>query len=761
MATEKDNFIVTEQTRKLYSQSSIGLTGTLVNSIILAFVLWNAADRLYTTCWVGMMVLLVIIRMIIQNNFPGTLSSLKQADKWRKRFVIIMGITGIVWGASGVVLFPPDSTIHQAFIAFVLGGMVAGSVGVYSAYMSAFLAFSLPALLPIIIMFARFGDEMRVAMAAMIFLFLVLMVLSAKQMNKTLIHFFGLKFDNMELVTSLQVEIDERKKAETRLIENKKQIESVVEERTQELKQSNTNLNIEVYEHKKTLKALKENEEKYRDLVENINDVIYSTDVAGVITYISPVVQQMLGFKPMEIIGRSFAEFIYEEDLPEIIQRFQSLLDGHVGPSEYRILHKSGEIRWVRTSSRPVKEHGEVIGIRGILSDITEKKFLEEQLKRAHKMEAIGVLAGGVAHDLNNILSGLVSYPELILLDLPEDSHLRDPIITIKKSGQKAAEVVQDLLTLSRRGMTDKRTMNLNQVVKDYLISPEYKDLKKNHPKISLNTELSSDLFNIMGTSVQLGKMLMNLVINAAEAMPAGGKIIISTLNRYVDQTVKGYDTLAEGDYVILKISDNGIGISPEDQKKIYEPFYSKKALGRSGTGLGMAVVWGTVKDHLGHIEVNSREGEGAVFTIFFPVTHEEIYETIEKTTIDSYLGQGETILIVDDILEQREIGVKLLSKLGYRATSVSSGEEAIGYIRKHAVDLLVLDMIMEPGMDGYDTFREIVEIKPDQQAIIASGYSETDRVKGTQKLGAGEYIRKPYTLEKLGRAVRRALDSR
>jgi CheY-like chemotaxis protein len=251
----------------------------------------------------------------------------------------------------------------------------------------------------------------------------------------------------------------------------------------------------------------------------------------------------------------------------------------------------------------------------------------------------------------------------------------------------------------------------------------------------------------------------MNLVSNAAEAMPEGGAITIKTRNRYLDKPVSGYDEVREGDYVVLSVSDTGEGIPPGDLKRIFEPFYTKKVMGRSGTGLGLAVIWGTVKDHLGYINVESQEGKGTIFTLYFPVTREEM--SSEKVSISAaeYMGKGESILVVDDVKEQRELAGTMLEKLNYSVVSVSSGEEAVEYLKQKAVDLVVLDMIMDPGMDGLDTYAKILEIHAHQRAIIVSGFSETARVSRAQALGAGTYVKKPYLLEKLGLAVRKELD--
>ncbi|MBT3257694.1 MAG: transporter substrate-binding domain-containing protein [Deltaproteobacteria bacterium] len=411
-----------------------------------------------------------------------------------------------------------------------------------------------------------------------------------------------------------------------------------------------------------------------------------------------------------------------------------------------------------------IYENGLPIKVLGVIRDVTEqkkeekeRKQLEDQLQHAQKMEAIGMLAGGVAHDLNNILGGLVSYPELLLLQLPDDSPLRKSILTIQKSGEKAAAVVQDLLTLARRGVAVTEVVNLSHVVDEYLESPEHEKLQSYHPGVHIKTRLEKDTLNILGSSTHLSKTVMNLVSNAAEAIPEGGALTVSTENRYIDRPIRGYDDVKEGDYVVLTVTDTGTGISPDDMEKIFEPFYTKKKMGRSGTGLGMAVVWGTVKDHNGYIHARSTEGKGTTFTLYFPLTRKSLEERSDISLKD-YMGKGEAILIVDDVEEQRKIASGMLKELGYSVVSVPSGEEAVEYLKTHKADLLVLDMIMDPGMDGLDTYRKIIEIHPEQKAIIASGFSETDRAKELQHLGARAYIRKPFLLEKIGLAVKEEL---
>jgi len=527
---------------------------------------------------------------------------------------------------------------------------------------------------------------------------------------------------------------------------------------------------LDITDQRRIEEALRESEEKFR-LISEQSLLAIGIIQDGRIKYGNEIYSKITGYSLEEIYGwepYGYARTVHKDDLTFVMRQSRKKQAGDVDVItnyQFKGFTKEKEIVWWDLYSRTITYRGRPADLFTFV-DITEKvksekdrMALQDQLQHAQKMEAIGTLAGGVAHDLNNILGGLVSYPELLLLQLPEDSPLRKSILTIQKSGEKAAAVVQDLLTLARRGVVVTEVINLNDVIDEYLKSPELENLQSYHRGVHIETHLEKDTLNILGSSTHLSKTVMNLISNAAEAMPEGGKLSLSTENRYIDRPIGGYDNIKEGDYVVLTIADTGTGISPDDIGKVFEPFYTKKKMGRSGTGLGMAVVWGTVKDHNGYIDVQSAEGEGTTFTLCFPVTREKLSEEKSHLAIGSYSGHGESILIVDDVEEQRNIASSILEELGYSVVSVSSGEEAFEYLKTNKVDLLVLDMIMDQGMDGLDTYKKIIEIHPGQKAIIASGFSETDRVKEVQSLGAGAYIRKPFLLEKIGMAVKEELE--
>jgi two-component system, cell cycle sensor histidine kinase and response regulator CckA len=522
----------------------------------------------------------------------------------------------------------------------------------------------------------------------------------------------------------------------------------------------------DVTDRKKTEEELKEREEKYRALFERgpFGVVILDPETTQPIEFNDQVCKQ-LGYTRNEFARLKMSDIDAVENSDETRERIQKVMEEGYGEFETLQRTKTGEIINILVVAQHIETSNGFV-YHCIWWDITdrkkgeiEKKNLEERLQRAEKMEALGTLAGGVAHDLNNVLGIIVGYSEMTLYDLEATSPLRPALESIMGGSQKAAAIVQDLLTLARRGIADRRVANLNVIVAECQYSPEFKGLSSLHPALIVKIDLEPDLLNIAGSSVHLGKTLFNLITNAAEAMPKGGTVTIKTSNQYLDKPIRGYDEVREGDYVVLSVTDTGEGIAPQDLKRIFEPFYTKKVMGRSGTGLGLAVVWGTVKDHLGYIDVTSEEGKGSAFSLYFPVTREEMAAREKAVSIAEYIGKGESILVIDDVKGQRDLAENMLKKLNYQISTVPSGEAAVHYLKDHPVDLLVLDMIMDPGMDGLDTYRKILEIHPRQKAVIVSGFSESDRVRAAQALGAGVYVKKPYVLKKLGLAVRRELD--
>ncbi len=540
------------------------------------------------------------------------------------------------------------------------------------------------------------------------------------------------------------------KLAEQELRRSHDELERQVDKRTAELAKTNETLILEIKDRQRAEEALKNSEERYRALFEDNPIEIIVVDKKACITGFNRLESTSGGRLPClgDVMYKDYAK-------GHSIDMHQRLLDciTQKKSCDFRDLKHNTKYLDIRMS--PLED-----GAMITMIDQTDKKRLQDQLLRAQKMEAIGLMAGGIAHDLNNILSGIVTYPDLILMDLEEDSPFRKPIETMQESGIRAAAVVSDLMTIAKGVASRKDALNLNALIKEYLRSVEHRKLIKNHPFVTFKTFIDPDIMNINGSKTHLLKALMNLAANASEAIKGEGTITVTTMNRYLDHPLKGYQDVNMGEYVELTVSDDGTGISPEDLERIFEPFYTKKILGRPGTGLGLSVVWNAVQDHNGYITVTSSE-EGTHFKLYFPITRNKVISETEAFCIENYRGDGERVLIVDDEDRQRQIACDLLSKLGYHAEAVPGGYEAVEYIKKQPVDLIVLDMVMPKGINGRETYEAVIKICPGQKAIIASGFAETQEVEEAKRIGVGNYIKKPYTLQKLAAAVKEELSKK
>ncbi len=533
-------------------------------------------------------------------------------------------------------------------------------------------------------------------------------------------------------------------------------LERTIKERTAELLE-------EIEDRKKAQTAAQLSKDSLTAIMDSIDSAIYVTDIKSCeILFINKKLKDL--FK-LDLSGKTSWKDLLKKNAP--CDRCSNMLNINIHQTKPSIWEGINPVthKWSINIDRTIHWVDGRGGHLHISTDIShlkelkdERKAIEVKLQRAQKMEAIGALAGGVAHDLNNVLTGIVSYPEMMLLNLDDDSPLRKPLMTMKQSGKKAAEIVQDLLTLARRGVNCKQLVNLNTIIFEYLHSPEYDTHMENYKDIKVTTHLDNNLLNVKGSPIHLRKTIMNLVVNATESQPNGGEIVLSTHNRNLKVPERLPKDIHEGDFIVLEITDQGIGIAPEEKNRIFEPFYTKKVMGKSGSGLGMAVVWGTVQDHHGYINVDSELALGTTFSLYFPAERNATIKVKNILPIETYMGRGESILVVDDMPEQLDLAMQILEALNYSVATVSSGEDAIKYLQNKTADLLILDMIMDPGIDGLETYKQILKIHPQQNAIIASGFSESKFVLEAQSLGAGQYIKKPYTVEIIGLTVKSAL---
>jgi len=392
----------------------------------------------------------------------------------------------------------------------------------------------------------------------------------------------------------------------------------------------------------------------------------------------------------------------------------------------------------------------------------TSSQLLAEANARAEKnrkLETLGMLSGNVANDLNNILSAMIGYPDLILNSLAPDNPQRKFITIIKESAVQASNVIDDLLTLASSGSAQRVVLDLNTMLEKLFESSPFRQEVEKYRGITLDVQLDPEILKIEGVPAQLEKVILHLVASSAEVQLGRGRISVVTENCYVDTCYDGLYPIEEGEYVVVRVADHGPVIARADVESVFAPYFSRGKLGKSGSGLKMALIKEIMLDHQGRIEVNSSEEGGTCFTLYFKATRADIAEEVRLQAQSNFKGNGEHILVVDDIRAQQELVISLLRQLNYEPVAVGSGDEAVAYLKEHEVDLVVLDMILaEPEMDGLETYVQISSLRPGQKTILASGYAETERVQHALALGVSQYLKKPYTLEKIGQAIKRVL---
>lgn len=514
-------------------------------------------------------------------------------------------------------------------------------------------------------------------------------------------------------------------------------------------------------------RSLRESERKYQDLYDNAPDMYFILNHDGTIRSANRMGASRLGYRVDELLGRHVSKVVHPEDWPEVHRHISAMLEdpGRIHNIEFRKCTRDGDILFV---SERISIHRDASedhpSIRIICRDVTaaheaahREKELRERLSRSERLETVAVLAGGVAHDLNNILGPVVGYPDLLMEHFVEGSREYLDLQEIQKSAKRAVEVIRDLLTLSRRGKQHMQPSQLNDLVEQYVAAASHRALSARFPDIELTLELQTRLPLIEASPSQFGKLLMNLVMNAFEALHDHGAVTIRTYEEAVPKRRLGFDPIEAGDYVVLEVRDNGPGIPERDRERIFEPFYTRNKYEDSGTGLGLAVVYGVVKDHQGAVDLQSEVGRGTCFRFYFPRSaHQEERSSNESEGVLE--GEGR-ILVVDDVPEQRTIALRFLNKLGYEAEAAENGTHAVRRVEEarkthHVYDCILMDMIMEDHFDGLDAYRKILEIQPGQRCILVSGYAKTDRVDEALRLGAGQYLRKPFSLKSLGLAL-------
>ena len=484
-------------------------------------------------------------------------------------------------------------------------------------------------------------------------------------------------------------------------------------------------------------------------ILESMSEGILEISPEARVIYANRSAVSLIGIAEEKVLGSNFIDLFWEIDR----QKIQRLLDAAIHgvpettPGDAPVILNR---RLVLVNILPVenKEH-ECMMI--ILNDVTEKKRLEAQLRQAHKMEAVGTLAGGIAHDFNNVLMGVQGNVSLMLMDMGSTHPYYARLRSIEKQVQSGARLTSHLLGYARKGKYEVKPFDLNQLVEE--TSEAFGRTRK---QITVHSNFAKDLFAIEGDPGQIEQVIWNLLVNAADAMPRGGDLILKTINvTHQDMKGKVYDP-KPGNYVLLTVTDTGIGMDRDIMERIFDPFFTTKEIGR-GTGLGLASVYGIIKGHGGYIDVDSEQGRGTTFSICLPASEKKAQKVV-KIAVEIVRGTG-TVLLVDDEEVILEVGQDLLEAMGYRVLLARDGKEAIEVYRKnrHEIDIVVLDMVM-PSMDGGAAYDRMKEINPDIRVLLSSGYAIDGEATEILKRGCQAFIQKPFNVKELSQAIKGVL---
>jgi PAS domain S-box-containing protein len=537
----------------------------------------------------------------------------------------------------------------------------------------------------------------------------------------------------------------QRKRAEEALQKAHDELEMRVDKRTAELAQTNERLKQEIKERKRT-------EEKYRLLIENATDAIFIAQ-DEVLKFANPKAEEMTGYYAEELTKIPFVDLIHPEDRDMVREGHVKRLKGEKIHSVYsfRILNRSGEELSVELDAVLINWEGRPATLN-FLRDITAQKKLEAQLQQAQKMEAIGTLAGGIAHDFNNLLMAIQGRTSIMLMNKdsshPDFGHL----MGLEGHIESAADLTKQLLGFARGGKYEVRPTDMNELIKK-----QNRMFGRTKKEITIRGKYVENLWSVKVDRGQIEQVLLNLYVNAWQAMPGGGDLHLETENATLDETDAKLFFSEPGRYVKISVTDTGTGMDKATRKKIFEPFFTTKEMGR-GTGLGLASAYGIVKNHGGFINVYSEKGHGATFNIYLPASEKEVIE--EEKPAGNTLKGTETVLFIDDENMIVEMAEELFEQLGYKVLTAGSGTAAIETYEKNKerIDMVLLDMIM-PDMNGGETYDKLKEINPNVKVLLASGYSMNGTASEIMDRGCNGFIQKPFKMEELSQKLRGILD--
>jgi PAS domain S-box-containing protein len=762
-----------EQVKVLYRTMPTGVTASFVNAGILAAVEWPVVSHGLLLCWVAIMWIVAGSRAwLIYRYRRGVPASWRSAD-WHRWMFVGTILSGIGWGSSVSFLTPELPLPYELVLVFVLGGMTAGAVSVLSASLPLFLCYAPTVTVPLLVHLFLSNHEFHLLMGIMGTLFLLATTHSAWTLNRVMITSMNLRLENLSLVQSLTArteaverlnreitkEVQDRRLIEERLRIAQSDLEQRITDRTDDLARANARLQEEVQEHRRTEGARLSSEQRFNYLTDNLNQGVWFAQVQPPqVLYVNPAFERIWGLSAARCYDnpKLWRDCIHPDDRRLITEAYDAELadsNGHGLQRIYRIVRPDGQIRWIH--DRMVihrSSTGDIDRLSGITEDITEARELEDQLRQAQKMDAVGRLAGGVAHDFNNVMTVILGYSDVLLQELSLDSSARGFVQEIRQAGERCAALTGQLLAFSRKQMLHPVSLDLHRVIRNLMAL--LKSLIGEHITVILRLDPTPRW--VKTDAVQLEQILLNLAVNARDAMPHGGTLTLET-DQVLPHQVWGpeHRQRSARTYVRLRVHDTGSGIDPITQAKIFEPFFTTKPQGR-GTGLGLSTVYGIVHQSGGTIMVDSTVGQGTSMTVFLPEVP-ALQTALPPAALQPDDKPGtEIILLVEDEPAVRLLTQHILRTHGYTVHEAEDGVQALDLIRRSAlhIDLLVTDLVM-PGMNGKDLAGRLRGHFGALKVIYMSGYSDEPPAVGDEAQCQTTFLQKPFSPEDLIRTVR------
>ncbi len=737
-------------------QAPVGMVASLVNASILAFVEWDLVSNVRLLVWLVCILVINFLGGVLLYQYRQDPKTESRAHVWGSWYLRRSLVSGLIWGAFPVFLYPHDSIPHQIFLGLILGGMVAGATAVHAASKSVFLAYSLPTVIPIIVRFFAQGSEFHVSMGMVGVLFLAMMVMTMRRNHEVLHNSIRLQLENASLIArlsderdraealnrSLSTEVNTCQLMEKELIQRRDHLERMVEDRTYELRTS---------------------EARFQFLAENIRDIIWVMTVDGSrFSYMSSSVERVLGYSKEEAMAMSLEDVLTPNSLEkaraviteEIAKEQQATTD----PFRFRTLElehrcKDGSRIWAEIRASFIRdEHGALIGFVGVTRDVTERKKIEEarrridtQLLRSQKMEAIGTLAGGIAHDFNNLLTGILGNISLAKGFLEEGSPGSRFLSVAEHESIRAKDLTQQLLTFSKGGDPIKRVTSLEVLVKNTV------EFSLSGSAIAREYVYDEPLWLVEIDAGQISQVVQSIVTNAVQAMSHEGRLIIRWENLVVDES-SGTSVVPapHGCYVKISFIDNGSGIAPDDLSKVFDPYFTTKP---DRHGLGLTSAYAITKKHNGYMTVESTIGHGTCVSLYFPACPEG---TVVGSPVPLVRKSGAgKVLVMDDEESIRVLASEMLRACGYHFEMAKNGEEAVSLYQKaqktdSPFSAVILDLTVPGGLGGKETMERLLRIDPNVKAVVSSGYSNDPIMAKYQTFGFHAVMTKPYSLLEL-----------